>query len=65
MPVEDKLNLIISQLAELQKQVTLIQAVLLELTSAPGRAVGRESTGKTGQDCYTSGCEDQCKEPQG
>jgi hypothetical protein len=64
MTTDERLNKISAQLADLQKQVSLIQSVLLELTRSAGKAVGNQSPGQVTGGPVT-GCEDQCTEPQG
>ncbi|MFZ1766130.1 MAG: hypothetical protein WAT68_05690 [Candidatus Nitrotoga sp.] len=58
---DPKIDLIIDQISDLKKQVTLIQAVLLEVSRPRGRSTGKE--GEHSSDCPMSGCEDQTTEP--
>ena len=64
MNTDQKLDEVISKLDNLQRQVDLMQSVLLELTKSAGKTVGRQGSGSVSPD-PVAGCEDQCKEPQG
>lgn len=59
---ESKLDVIISQLVNITKQLTLVQAVLLDLTRAEAVPVGSRRRGWA-LDQAMDGCEDQTPEP--
>ena len=57
MSIEEKLDKLIAQNSEISKQLSLVQAVLLDMNRPINVGVG--SAGGGAADCPMSGCEDQ------